>query len=110
MYSKTLIDRYMSAKKYSQYKQVAADLGFTTAYIASINNGHKEFTEETAVYIAHEVGLDPQEVLLKLAQARAKTETTKKTWGDVIKKYANSLQAAPLLVLALLSNGFSYFA
>ncbi|WP_445398655.1 DUF3693 domain-containing protein [Zobellella sp. An-6] len=110
MYSKTLIDAYMKAKNYIQYKQVAADLGFTTAYIAEINQGHKEFTEETALYIAKEVGLDEQEVILRIAREKAKSETTKAAWDKLLKKYQNSLQAASVLGFMLFSQCFSYFA
>ena len=110
MYSKALIEAYMRAKKYTQYKQVAVDLEFTTAYIASVNRGHKEFTDETATYIAQQVGLDPSQVLLELARARAKTETTKSVWERLIKEHQSSLQAASMLGIGLLSQCLFYFA
>ena len=110
MYSKALIAAYMKAKNYIQYKQVAADLGFTTAYIAEINQGRKEFTEETAVYIAEQSGLDTNEVLIRLAQAKAKSETTKSAWERLLKRYGSSLQAVSVLGIGLLSQCLFYFA
>lgn len=110
MYSKTLIQAYMTAKKYTQYKQMAADLGFTSGYFAEINQGRKEFTEETAAYIAEQAGLDPSEVLLELAKARAKSETTKSVWERLIREHRNTVQAAAVLGFGLLSQSISYFA
>lgn len=110
MYSKTLIDAYMKAKKYKQYKQMASDLGFTTAHLASINQGHKEFTEETATYIAKQAGLDPKEVLLELAKAKAKSENTKAVWEQLIREHRNTVQALAVLGFGLLSQSISYFA
>ena len=97
MYSKELINAYMSVKKYTQYKQMAADLNFTGSYIAAVNLGQKEFTEETATYIAKEAGLDISEVLIKLSMAKAKTETTKNAWSKVLNEHQNSMKAASTL-------------
>ena len=36
MDSKALIQAYMRAKKFSQYQQVAAELGFTKSHISSL--------------------------------------------------------------------------
>lgn len=94
MYSKTLLDEYLKAKNLTQYKQAAAELGFSTAYIAKINTGKEEFTEETAAYIAIECGMDVQEVLIRLAEARAKTPTVKNVWANMAKKYSAGLQGA----------------
>lgn len=48
MDSKTLIQAYMRAKKYSQFQEVAADLGFTTSYISAVNKGKSQLTDATA--------------------------------------------------------------
>ncbi|WP_019933629.1 hypothetical protein, partial [Oceanimonas smirnovii] len=90
--------------------QMASDLGFTTAHLASINQGHKEFTDETAAYIAQVVGLDTSEVLLELAKARAKSETTKAAWERLIREHRSTVQAAAVLGFGLLSQSVSYFA
>ena len=94
MYSKTLLDEYLKAKKFTQYKQAATELGFSVAYIAKVNTGREEFTEKTALYIAKECGMDTQEVLIKLAEARAKTPETKGIWRQVLKRYCAGAEAA----------------
>ncbi|MGL4515685.1 MAG: helix-turn-helix domain-containing protein, partial [Shewanella sp.] len=55
MDSKTLIQAYMRAKKYSQFQEVAADLGFTSSYISSIKHGKSQLTDSTAKKIAEEI-------------------------------------------------------
>lgn len=110
MYSKTLITELMRARKYNLQKQVAAELGFSKNHISEINSGIKEFTEETATYIAEAAGLDTGEVLIKLAMAKAKSETTKSAWNRILKEHRNSAQALAVLGLMVLSNSFYYFA
>ncbi len=113
MYSKTLIAELMSVKNYAQYKQVAAELGFSTAYIARVNTGKEEFTEETALYIAVECGMDTQEVIMKLAEARAKTPQAKSVWSQVLKRYCAGREAAScagLSAIAALSMAKFNFA
>ena len=106
MYSKTLLDEFLKVKKFTQYKQAAAELGFSTAYIAKINTGREEFTEETAIYIAVECELDPKEVIMKLAEARAKTPQAKSVWASVLKEYCTGAEAAACAGLALIMASF----
>jgi transcriptional regulator with XRE-family HTH domain len=92
--SKTLIDEYMRVKNYTQYKQMAADIGISTPYLAEINLGRKEFTDKTAIYIAKECGLDPEEVVINLAVIRARDEDEKNVWKNLAKKYSAELRGA----------------
>ena len=109
MYSKKLLNEYLKTKKFTQYKQAAAELGFSTAYIAKVNTGKEEFTEETAIYIAKECGLDPQEVVMRIAEARAKTPETKGIWRQVLKRYCAGAEAAVCAgLLALFYPGFDF--
>lgn len=101
MYSKTLLDQLMKTRNYEQYKQAAAELEFTTGYIAMINRGQKEFSDETGIYIANECGLDPQEVVLKLAEARAKTPRARSVWAEAVKSYCSGAKAASWAGLGL---------
>ena len=104
MYSKELIELYMSRKNYSQQKQMAADLKISSSYLSDINNGRREFTDTTGIYIAIECELDPAEVVAKLAEARAKTTEEKSVWANVIKKYkASAVTRAGASLCALLS-------
>ncbi|PKQ74338.1 hypothetical protein AOX56_05545 [Aeromonas sobria] len=103
MDSKTLMAAYMRAKNYTTYTQVSKDLGFTTSYIASINNERAQFTDETAIFLAIGAGLDPEEVVISLNAVRAKTPEAKATWYSILKKYSASTEAA--LTVACLTMG-----
>ncbi|MFQ2076418.1 DUF3693 domain-containing protein [Aeromonas veronii] len=94
MDSKTLMEAYMRAKNYSKYSEVCQDLGFSSAYIADINNGRKQFTDETAKFLAVGAGLDPLEVIISLNAVRAKTPEMRATWYDILKKYCAGTGAA----------------
>lgn len=94
MDSKTLIQAYMRAKNLTQLKEVAEKLGFSTSYITELHQGRREFTDESAISIAKEIGLDPLEVIISLQAVRAKTPETKEAWYDALKKYCASTGAA----------------
>ena len=109
MYSKELIELYMKRKNYAQKKQMAADLQISTSYLSDINNGRREFTDETAICIAVECELDPQEVVMRLAEARAKTPEAKNVWTQVLKRYCAGAEAAVCAgLLALFYPGFDF--
>lgn len=94
MDSKTLMAAYMRAKKYSKYSEVCQDLGFSSAHIADIKQGRKQFTDETAIFLAEGAGLDPLEVIISLQAIRAKTPVTRAAWYDALKKYCTSAGTA----------------
>ncbi|MGN5040849.1 helix-turn-helix domain-containing protein [Aeromonas sp. 3P] len=94
MDSKTLMEAYMRAKNYTSYAQVCQDLGFSSAYIAGINKGRAQFTDETAKFLAEGAGLDPFEVIISLNAVRAKTPEMKETWYGILKKYCASTGTA----------------
>lgn len=113
MDSRTLIKEYMTAKNYDQYKQMAADLKLSQSHLAEINTGKKEFIDETAIYIALECGLDPEEVVMNLAAARARTPQAKSVWSQVLKRYCAGREAAScagLSAIAALSMAKLNFA
>lgn len=102
MDSKTLIEAYMRAKKYSQFQEVAADLGFTSSYISAVNKGKSQLTDETAKKLAEEIGLDVSEVLISMAAVRATDPELKKAWYDTLAKYTKGTSAALALGMAVL--------
>ncbi|MEL3922262.1 helix-turn-helix domain-containing protein [Aeromonas enteropelogenes] len=102
MDSKTLIQAYMRAKKYTQFQEVAADLGFTSSYISAVNKGKSQLTDETAKKLADEIGLDVQEVLLSLAAVRATDPKIKAAWYDILAKYTKASSTAVALAMAVL--------
>ncbi len=102
MDSKALIQAYMRAKKFSQYQQVAAELGFTKSHISSLTTGKMQLTDATAKKIAQEIGMDVQEVLLSLAAVRETDPELKQAWYDILAKYTKGTSAALALGMAVL--------
>ncbi len=101
MDSKALIQAYMRAKKFSQYQQVAAELGFTKSHISSLTTGKMQLTDATAKKIAQEIGLDVQEVLISLAAVRATDPELKQAWYDILAKYSKGVGTAVALAAAV---------
>ena len=102
MDSKALIQAYMRAKKFSQYQQVAAELGFTKSHISSLTTGKVQLTDATAKKIAQDIGLDVQEVLLSLAAVRATDPELKQAWYDILAKYTKGASTALALGVTVL--------
>ncbi|QXB54188.1 DUF3693 domain-containing protein [Aeromonas sp. FDAARGOS 1415] len=103
MDSKALMAAYMRAKNYTKYAEVCQDLGFSSAHIAEIKKGKKQFTDETAIFLAEGAGLDPLEVMISLQAVRAKTPVAKAAWYDALKKYCASTGTA--LALGMMTAG-----
>lgn len=101
MDSRTLIQAYMRAKKYSQFQEVAADLGFTSSYISAIKHGKSQLTDATAKKLAEEIGLDANEVLLSLAAVRETDPELKQAWYDILAKYTKGAGTAVALMAAV---------
>lgn len=74
--------------------------------LSEVKSGKRHLTEEQALFIAHECGLNVQWVLVQLAEETAKTEEAKHVWHDLAKKISRSATAAVLAVL-LVFGGFS---
>ena len=91
----------MRAKKFSQYQQVAAELGFTKSHISSLTTGKMQLTDATAKKIAQEIGLDVQEVLISLAAVRATDPELKQAWYDILAKYSKGVGTAVALAAAV---------
>ncbi|MBS4710701.1 helix-turn-helix domain-containing protein [Aeromonas caviae] len=107
MDSKTLLLAYMRAKKYSQFQEVAADLGFTTSYISAVNKGKSQLTDATAKRMAEEAGLDVSEVLLSMAAVRATDPELKQAWYDILAKYSKGAGTAVALAAAVFLSPLS---
>lgn len=103
MDSKTLLMAYMRAKNFTKYREVADELDFTTAYISDLNTGKAQMTDELAIKLANEIGIDPAEVVISLHAIRAKTPEMKAAWYSILKKYCASTETA--LAVACLTMG-----
>lgn len=107
MYSRELIELYMKQKNYTQQKQVAADLKISKTYISQIWNDEHQLTDDMGIFLAIELEIDAAEVLLKLAEARAKNPQTKNVWAAAVKRYCTGAEAAACAGLTLLAACFT---
>ncbi|MCR3895437.1 helix-turn-helix domain-containing protein [Aeromonas caviae] len=104
MDSKTLLEAYMRAKKMTQFKEVAAELGFSSQYISQIKKGFIQVTDETAIRMAKEIGIDPIEVMISLNAVRTETPEVKAAWYDALKKYCASTGTAMAVGLTTMTT------
>lgn len=115
MYSFELIQTYMKAKNYTQAKQAALDLGYSEGFVSKVKDGKKNISEESAIYIAKRCGLDVNEVLIKLQAEKAKSDTEKSAWLEMLKKYnhgitpINSIALGGFLALTTHCINFAYY-
>lgn len=101
MDSKTLIQAYMRAKKFTQFQEVAVELGFTQSHVSRLTKGKAQLTDETAKKIAEEIGLDVKEVLISLAAVRETDPELKQAWYDILAKYSKGAGTAVALAAAV---------
>jgi len=94
MDSKTLLSAYMRAKNLKTFTETARELGFSVPYICDINKGVKQFADETVLYLAKELNLDTDEVLISLAAVKAKNPEVQAKWYDILKKHCTSTGTA----------------
>lgn len=94
MDSKTLLSAYMRAKNISTLTDAAKELGFSVPYVCDINRGFKQFSDETILYLADELKLDADEVLISLAAVKAKNPEVQAKWYAILKKYCAGTGAA----------------
>jgi len=103
MDSKTLLSAYMRAKNISTLTEAAKEMGFSVPYICDINKGFKQFADETVLYLAKELNLDTDEVLISLAAVKAKNPEVQAKWYDILKKHCASTGTA--LAVSLMAMG-----
>ncbi|WP_151172777.1 DUF3693 domain-containing protein [Pseudoalteromonas ruthenica] len=97
-FSVELIDKYKEHKRYSQDKQVMADLETChKGHITQIRAGKRHLTAGQCIFLAESIGIDPKEALLNLAAEKAKTGKEKSLWEDALKK----ISAACILMVGL---------
>ncbi|WP_324042385.1 transcriptional regulator [Aeromonas caviae] len=104
MDSKTLLSAYMRAKNIATLTEAARELGFSVPYICDINKGFKQFADETVLYLAKELNLDIDEVLISLAAVKAKNPEVQAKWYDILKKHCASTGTALVLGLMMLGS------
>ncbi|WP_027695288.1 DUF3693 domain-containing protein [Vibrio litoralis] len=95
MYQKQLLEAYKKAKKYTQDKQIAHDLNLNKSRITELKKGQRYLTDNEAVFLAEEAGIEPEVALLACHADRNENEKIKALWEHIAKKF-NSVEFAKL--------------
>ena len=86
MYANELLDTYKKAKNYVQDKQIAHDLNLSPQKISNIRKGIRYMTDEEAVFLAEQAGIDPELALLGCHADRNENPRIKQLWEHIAKK------------------------
>lgn len=99
MFSAELIEELKKAKGFAKDVQAAEMIpNLTRANLSHIKSGTRHLTEEQALFIAHECNLNPEWVLVSLAEEVSRSDEARKVWHQFAKKLNKSVLAAILAV------------
>ncbi|EGR1076082.1 hypothetical protein EFU47_18310, partial [Vibrio cholerae] len=87
MYANQLLDAYKQAKNYIQDKQIAHDLNLQPSMISKMRNGVRYISDDEAIFLAVNSGIDPELALLGVHADRNENPTIKAYWERIAKKY-----------------------
>lgn len=87
MYANELLDAYKQAQNYIQDKQIAHDLNLTQQQIHKIRKGIRYVSDEEAIFLAENAGIDPELALLGCHADRNENPQVKTLWANIAKKY-----------------------
>ncbi|ENM5893636.1 hypothetical protein NTH50_001741 [Vibrio mimicus] len=86
MYQSELLDAYKKAQNYVQDKQIAMDLNQPKQRISEFRKGKRYLSEEQAVFLAENSGIDPEIALIGLHADRNENPRIKALWESIAKK------------------------
>jgi hypothetical protein len=101
-FSNALIDELKKAKGLKTDTEVAELLPeMNKGNLSKIRKGteNRHLNETQAMFIAKECGINPEWVLVQLAEECAKSELAKKAWANIAKKISRSASAAVLALI-----------
>lgn len=87
MYQSKLLDAYKKAKNYVQDKQIAHDLNLPNQRISEMRKGKRYISDEEAVFLAEQAGIDPELALLGCHADRNENPRIKQLWEHIAKKH-----------------------
>ncbi|NAX16518.1 MULTISPECIES: DUF3693 domain-containing protein [unclassified Vibrio] len=87
MYQSQLLDAYKKAKNYIQDKQIAHDLNLPRQRIGEMRRGARYISDEEAVFLAEQAGIDPELALLGCHADRNENPRIKQLWEHIAKKH-----------------------
>ncbi|MBV7296609.1 DUF3693 domain-containing protein [Enterovibrio paralichthyis] len=104
MFINELFDAYKTAKNYVQDKQIAHDLGLSSARISEMRKGKRYVSDSEAVILAEVAGYDIKEVLIRIAADQAKDAKAQNAWGELLEKLkGQQIHNVSLSILGLLA-------
>lgn len=99
MFSCELINLLKAKRKFTRDSDLVGVLPATTkGIISELKSGKRHLTEDQAIFIAEQCGLNIEWVLVNLAEERAKNEIAKWAWASLAKKISRTVSAAILAV------------
>lgn len=99
MFSGELLNELKKVKGFTKDTELLDVLPKSTkSVISEVKSGKRHLTEEQALFIANECGLNTEWVLVHLAEETAKSEEAKSAWHNLAKKLNKSVLAAILAV------------
>ncbi|MBF4427746.1 DUF3693 domain-containing protein, partial [Vibrio anguillarum] len=87
MYQSQLLDAYKKAQNYIQDKQIAHDLNLNPSRICEMRKGMRYISDEEAVFLAEQAGIDPELALLGCHADRNENPRIKQLWEHIAKKH-----------------------
>lgn len=103
-FSVELIDLYKKTKGLTSDNKAASEIpGMNSGNLSKIRAGAdgRHLNEEQALFIAQLCGLNPEWVLVQLAEEKAKSDEAKKIWHNLAKKISRSVTAAALALIVI---------
>lgn len=102
MFSYQLVQEYKKAKGIKTDLEASTHIaGLNSGNISQVKSGKRKLTEEQALFIAHECNLNPEWVLVHLAEEVSKYEEAKQVWSNLAKKISRSATAAILAAIVI---------
>lgn len=86
MYANELLNAYKKAKNYIQDKKIAHDLNLQPSMISKIRTGIRYVSDEEAIFLAENAGIDPEIALLGCHADRNENPRIKALWESIAKK------------------------
>lgn len=105
-YSAELFERYKAAKGYGSDRQAALALGVAAPFITQIRDGKRHWSDEKAIHLAEQCGIDPREALAGIALDKAAPEH-RELWAEIVKRLRLDVSAVAA-VGVLLSQHVDY--
>lgn len=77
----------------------------TSGNLSQVKSGKRHLTEDQALWIAEQCGLNLDWVLVNLAEETAKSDKAKSVWHKLAKKMVKAVSAVGILTILMLSQG-----